>query len=172
MNYFYKDYLPDVDETAYIAPGVKLLGQVKINKGCNIWPNVVARGDMNKIVIGAGTNIQDNSTLHVDDEQPLLIGENVTVGHAAVLHGCNIEDECLIGMGATILNDAKIGTGSIIGAGALIPEGKEIPPNSLVIGLPGKVVRETTAEEREEISESAQTYMELAREHKKAMDKK
>ncbi|MBF8435991.1 gamma carbonic anhydrase family protein [Halanaerobiaceae bacterium Z-7014] len=168
MNYSYNQLEPEIDESAYIAPGVRLIGNIKIGADCNIWPNVVGRGDMDKIIIGSGTNIQDNSTLHVDFDQPLIVGENVTVGHSAILHGCEIEDECLIGMGATILNDAKIGSGSIIGANALIPEGKEIPPNSLVVGLPGKIIRETTEEERKKIKESAKTYINLGREHKKS----
>ncbi len=168
MNYSYNQLEPEINESAYIAPGVRLIGDIKIGANCSIWPNVVGRGDMNKIIVGDGTNIQDNSTLHVDFNQPLIVGKNVTVGHSAILHGCKIEDKCLIGMGATILNNAKIGSGSIIGANALIPEGKEIPPNSLVVGLPGKIIRETTEEERKKIKESAKTYINLGKAHKES----
>ncbi|MFW5873284.1 MAG: gamma carbonic anhydrase family protein [Bacillota bacterium] len=166
MNYPFNNLEPEIDNSAYIAPGARLIGNIKIEADCNIWPNAVLRGDLNKITIKKGSNIQDNATIHVESNQKVSVGKNVTVGHSAIIHGCIIEDECLIGMGATILNGAKIGTGSIIGANALIPENKEIPPNSLVVGLPGKVIRETTKKERERIKDSAKHYIELSREHK------
>ncbi len=158
---------PQYPKSVYIAPGVRLIGSVEIGENSSLWPNVVARADMDIIKIGAKTNIQDNSTLHNDFSTPLIIGNNVTVGHSAVLHGCNISDNCLIGMGATILNNAKIGEYSIIGAGALVPEDTEIPPGSLVIGLPGKVVRETSSAEKEKIKKSADHYYQLACQHQK-----
>ncbi|MGM0413608.1 MAG: gamma carbonic anhydrase family protein [Bacillota bacterium] len=166
MNYSYNKSTPEIDDSAYIAPGVRLIGDIKIEADCNIWPNAVLRGDLNKITIKNGSNIQDNATIHVERNQKVSVGKNVTVGHSAIIHGCIIEDECLIGMGATILNGAKIGSGSIIGANALVSEDKEIPPNSLVVGLPGKIIRETTEEERKRIKESAKHYIKLSKEHK------
>lgn len=165
MKYTYKNHSPNEGEDVFIAPGAKLIGNVKLGDNVSIWYNVVARADIAGITIGDNTNIQDNSTLHCDYDIPLEIGANVTVGHSSILHGCHIENNCLIGMGATILNNAHIGSGSIIGAGALIPEGKQIPPNSLVMGMPGEVVRETTREERENMEEWAQEYYELGQEH-------
>ena len=156
---------PCFPESVFLAPGVQIMGEIEIGENSSLWPNVVARADMEKITIGSGTNIQDNSTLHNDFDTPLVIGSKVTVGHSAILHGCRIADNCLIGMSATIMNNARIGEFSIIGAGALIPEDTEIPPGSLVVGLPGKIIRETNAEERQKIKESAETYKELARQH-------
>ncbi len=165
MKYAYKNQSPSEGKNVFIAPGAKLIGNVKLGDNVSLWYNVVARADIAGIEIGDNTNIQDNSTLHCDHEIPLKIGANVTVGHGSILHGCHIEDNCLIGMGATILNNAHIGTGSIIGAGALIPEGKDIPPNSLVMGMPGEVIRETTQEERKNMEEWAWEYNELGQEH-------
>ena len=167
MKYAYKNQSPSEGKNVFIAPGAKLIGNVKLGDNVSLWYNVVARADIAGIEIGDNTNIQDNSTLHCDHEIPLKIGANVTVGHGSILHGCHIEDNCLIGMGATILNNAHIGTGSIIGAGALIPEGKDIPPNSLVMGMPGEVIRETTQEERKNMEEWAWEYNELGQEHSK-----
>lgn len=167
MKYAYKNQSPSEGKNVFIAPGAKLIGSVKLGDNVSLWYNVVARADIAGIEIGDNTNIQDNSTLHCDHEIPLKIGANVTVGHGSILHGCHIEDNCLIGMGATILNNAHIGTGSIIGAGALIPEGKDIPPNSLVMGMPGEVIRETTQEERKNMEEWAWEYNELGQEHSK-----
>ena len=158
---------PRYPESVFLAPGVQIMGEIEIGENSSLWPNVVARADMEKITIGSGTNIQDNSTLHNDFDTPLIIGSNVTVGHSAILHGCQVADNCLIGMSATIMNNARIGEYSIIGAGALIPEDTEIPPGSLVVGLPGKVIRETNAEERQKIEESAETYQKMARQHQK-----
>ncbi len=166
MNYNFQDSKPEIDDSAYIAPGARLIGDVKIESDCNIWPNAVLRGDLNTITIKSSSNIQDNATIHVEKDQIVSVGRNVTVGHSAIIHGCIIGDKCLIGMGSTILNGAKIGKGSIIGANALVPENKEIPPNSLVVGLPGKVIRETTKEERERITDSAKHYVDLSKEHK------
>ena len=126
----------------WIAPNATVLGNVILHAGASIWFNVVIRGDNDPITIGANTNIQDGSILHTDDGVPLTIGEGVTVGHKAMLHGCTIGDNSLIGIGAVVLNGAKIGKNCLIGANALITEGKVIPDNSLVMGQPGKVVRE------------------------------
>ncbi len=165
MKYNYKKHSPAEGENVFIAPGAKIIGNVTLGDNVSIWYNVVARADVASITIGDSTNIQDNSTLHCDYEIPLKIGSKVTVGHSSILHGCTIKDNCLIGMGATILNDAHVGSGCIIGAGALIPEGKEIPPNSLVLGMPGEVIRETTPEERENITDWCQEYSKLGSEH-------
>ena len=167
-NLNYKN--PEIDKTAFIAPGAKIIGDVIIKKDASIWYNAVLRGDIDKITIGENTNIQENSSLHVDHNAPLEIGNNVTAGHGVILHGCKINDNCLIGMGATILNNAVIGKNSIIGANALVTEGKEIPPNSLIIGVPGKVIRELKPGEIEKIKNSAEHYIELARDHKQALN--
>ena len=137
----FKGISPQIDEEAFVAPQVFLSGDVRVGKYSSLWPGVVARGDVNYISIGECSNVQDLVCLHVADDDPCIIGDYVTVGHSAVLHGCVIEDPVLIGMNATVLTGAKIGRGSIIAAGALVREKEVIPPNSLVVGMPGKVVR-------------------------------
>lgn len=137
----YQENHPEISPKAYIAEGGKVIGSVKMNEFASIWHNVVVRGDINRIEIGKYTNIQDNCVLHVADEHPTLVGDYVTVGHNAVLHGCTIEDHCLIGIGAIILNGAHIGRGSIISAGAVVKEGQQIPPFSLVVGVPAKIIK-------------------------------
>ena len=132
---------PQIHAEAFVAPQVFLAGDVRVGKFSSIWPGVSARGDVNYISIGECSNIQDLVCLHVADENPCIIGDYVTVGHGAVLHGCEIEDHVLIGMSATVLTGAKIGRGSIIAAGAVVKENDVIPPNSLVVGVPGKIVR-------------------------------
>lgn len=134
-------HLPE-DGDIWIAPGVALIGNVRLESGASVWFNAVLRGDNEPITVGAGSNIQECSVLHTDLGFPLSIGSNCTIGHKAMLHGCTIGDGVLIGMGATILNGAIIGDGCLIGAGALVTEGKEIPPGSLVVGAPGRVVRQ------------------------------
>ncbi|MFP4660805.1 MAG: gamma carbonic anhydrase family protein [Halanaerobiales bacterium] len=165
MLYRYKDYSPVIEEDVFIASGCKIIGRVTLKSRANIWYNTVIRGDIADIVIGKNTNVQENSSLHVDHNIPLKIGDNVTVGHGAILHSCEIRDNCLIGMGATILNNTVIGENSIIGANALVPEGKVIPPGSLVLGVPGKIVKELTKENINKIKKNAEEYLELAREH-------
>ncbi len=137
----FKGISPRIDEEAFVAPQVFLSGDVRIGKYSSLWPGVVARGDVNYISVGECSNVQDLVCLHVADDAPCIIGDYVTVGHSAVLHGCEIEDHVLIGMNATVLTGSKIGRGSIIAAGALVRENEVIPPNSLVVGMPGKVVR-------------------------------
>jgi len=161
--YQYKDFWPQIDPTAFIAPGVKVIGQVTVGAHTSLWHNTVARGDIEKIKIGSYSNVQDNSVIHVAYDFHAVIGDYVTVGHNAIIHGCEIEDDCLIGMGAIILNYAHIGKNSIIGAGTLVPQGKKIPPNSLVMGSPGKIIREVTAEEIETIRRAAVRYAEVAK---------
>jgi len=152
--------MPQIAATAYIDTAAVVVGDVSIGEDSSVWPCAVIRGDVNWIRIGARTNIQDGSVLHVmKDEYPLQIGDNVTVGHAAVLHGCTIESRCLIGMGSVILNNAKIGAGSIIAAGSLVPEGTVVPPGSLFMGHPGRFRRALTAEDQEAIDRYAERYV-------------
>ena len=152
--------MPQIAATAYIDTAAVVVGDVSIGEDSSVWPCAVIRGDVNWIRIGARTNIQDGSVLHVmKDEYPLQIGDNVTDGHAAVLHGCTIESRCLIGMGSVILNNAKIGAGSIIAAGSLVPEGTVVPPGSLFMGHPGRFRRALTAEDQEAIDRYAERYV-------------
>ncbi|WP_350344436.1 gamma carbonic anhydrase family protein [Proteinivorax tanatarense] len=162
----YKDSSPKIHPNTYIHSSAIIIGDVEIEEGVNIWPNVVIRADMNKVTIGKNTNIQDGSVLHVDHDTPLKIGEGVTVGHNAVLHGAVIEDFSLIGMGATVLDNSVIKSFSIVGANSLIPPGKEYEANSLIVGLPGKAVRKTTDQEKEKIKSSINVYLEMAENHK------
>jgi carbonic anhydrase/acetyltransferase-like protein (isoleucine patch superfamily) len=155
-----------IDKSAFIAPGAIVLGDVSLGRNSSIWYNSVLRGDMAPITIGEETNIQDLSMVHVDEGVPCTVGRRVGVGHRVILHGCTIEDECLIGMGSIILNHARIGTGSVIGAGAVIPEGMEVPPGSLVMGVPGRIVRKVDPELRERIAGTWKHYVEQARRHK------
>ncbi|HYL77438.1 MAG TPA: gamma carbonic anhydrase family protein [Bryobacteraceae bacterium] len=163
----YRGVLPKIAASAYVDPSAQVIGDVVVGERSSIWPNVTARGDVNSIRIGDDTNIQDNSVLHCDAGlYPLAIGNRVTVGHMAMLHGCTIEDECLIGIAAVVLNGAKIGRGSVIAAGAVVPEGAEVPAESMVMGVPAKVKRSLTAEERERFRQNALHYVESARIYK------
>lgn len=144
----------------FIAPNASIIGDVEIGDEVSVWFGAVIRGDITPIKIGARTNIQDNAVLHDDYDIPLTIGENVTVGHGAILHSSTIAANCLIGMGAIILNNAQIGENCIIGAGALVAQNKIIPPNSLVVGSPARVIRQVTAEEIELIQSSSTHYVE------------
>jgi len=137
----FKGITPQIHEEAFVAPQVFLSGDVRVGRYSSLWPCVVARGDVNYISVGECSNVQDLTCLHVADDYPCIIGDYVTIGHGAVIHGCDIEDHVLIGMNATVLTGAKVGRGSIIAAGALVRENDVIPPNSLVVGVPGKVVR-------------------------------
>ncbi|NMA96578.1 MAG: gamma carbonic anhydrase family protein [Phyllobacteriaceae bacterium] len=155
---------PKIDpEVGFIAPNAVLVGDVVVGAEAGIWFGVVARGDIERITIGKRTNVQENSVLHTDKGFPLTIGDDVTIGHAAIVHGCTIGDNSLIGMGATVLNGAVIGKNCLIGANALITEGKVIPDNSLVMGAPGKVVREIDAEGVAALTASAERYVKNAK---------
>ncbi len=134
--------LPIISEKAYVAEGAQLVGNVIMEEYSSVWHNAVARADINTIKIGKYTNIQDNAVLHVEDTRSAIIGDFVTVGHGAIIHGCRIEDHCLIGMGSIILNGAVIGRGSIIAAGAVVKENEVIPPFSMVAGVPGKIIKQ------------------------------
>src|SRR5579863_5828789 len=167
----YRGILPKVAASAYIDSSAQVIGDVTVGERASIWPNVTARGDVNTIRIGDDTNVQDNSVLHCDAGLfPLNIGNHVTVGHLAMLHGCTIEDDCLIGIGAIVLNGAKVGQGSVVAAGAVVPEGAEIPPYSMVMGVPAKVKRQLTPEERERFRLNAMHYVEAARIYKDESD--
>ncbi|MER5785737.1 gamma carbonic anhydrase family protein [Streptomyces mobaraensis] len=161
---------PVVDPAAFTAPTSVVLGDVTLAPGSGVWYHAVLRADCGPITLGADSNIQDNCTVHVDPGFPVTIGERVTVGHNAVLHGCTVEDDVLIGMGATVLNGAHIGAGSLVAAQALVPQGMRVPPGSLVAGVPAKVRRELTAEEREHVRINAALYVELAKTHREALD--
>lgn len=157
----YKGKWPQIAPTAYVDPSSVVIGDVVIGEDSSIWPMVVVRGDVNYVRIGARTNIQDGCILHVmKDEYPLLLGDDITVGHSATLHGCTVESRCLIGMRATLLNGVVIGEGSIVAAGTLLLERTVIPPRSLVVGSPGKVKRALTAIDQATIDRYAQRYVE------------
>lgn len=152
---------PQIAASAYVDLQAVVIGDVSIGADSSVWPGVVIRGDVNFIRIGARTNIQDGSILHVmRDTHPLILGDAVTIGHGAVLHGCTIESRCLIGMGSIILNGAKIGAGSIVAAGTLVPEGTDVPPGSLFMGHPGKFRRALTDDDQASIDAYAQRYVE------------
>jgi carbonic anhydrase/acetyltransferase-like protein (isoleucine patch superfamily) len=151
--------LPEPDEY-WIAPNAVVVGKVILKKNASIWFGVVARGDNDPIEVGECSNVQDNSVLHTDAGQPLIIGDNVTIGHMAMLHGCTIGDGSLVGIGSIVLGGARIGRGCLIGAGALITEGKEIPDRSVVMGAPGQVVRELTPEQSAGLAAGAMHYVE------------
>jgi carbonic anhydrase/acetyltransferase-like protein (isoleucine patch superfamily) len=157
---------PTVAETGWIAPNATVLGAASIGAESSIWYNAVIRADADRITIGSRTNIQDGCVLHADPDSPLTIGSGVSVGHNAVLHGCTIADDVLIGMGAIVMNNATIGTGTIIAAGALVSEGVTIEPHSLVAGLPGKVRRPCTKDERSHIHRNAEDYVKLMAQHR------
>ncbi|RXS88185.1 gamma carbonic anhydrase family protein [Streptomyces sp. TM32] len=160
---------PRVDQAAFTAPTSVVLGEVSMAAGSSVWYHAVLRADCGPIVLGADSNIQDNCTVHVDPGFPVTVGARVSVGHNAVLHGCTVEDDVLIGMGATVLNGAHIGAGSLVAAQALVPQGMRVPPGSLVAGVPAKVKRELTAEERELITVNATMYGELADRHRESV---
>lgn len=152
--------VPKVAASAYIDSSAQVIGDVVVGENASIWPNCTVRGDVNYIRIGNDSNIQDNSCIHVEhDIYPTIVGERVTVGHSVTLHGCTVEDDCLIGIGAIVLNGARIGKGSVVAAGALVPERMEVPPYSMVMGVPAKIKREITEAEKERFRENAQNYI-------------
>jgi carbonic anhydrase/acetyltransferase-like protein (isoleucine patch superfamily) len=156
----YRGVQPRVHPTAFIDDSAQVIGDVEIGEDSSVWMCVVIRGDVHRIRIGRRSNVQDGTIVHVmKDTHPTLIGDDVTIGHAAVVHGCTIEDRCLIGMGAILLNGVHVGTGSIIAAGTLLPEGTEVPPRSLVMGSPGKVRRTLGDEAAAEIQMYADRYV-------------
>lgn len=163
MIYALDGIAPQIDPSAWVADTAVLIGKVVVEAEASIWFGAAIRGDNEEIRVGAGSNVQENAVLHTDMGYPLTIGANCTIGHKAMLHGCTIGDGTLIGMGATVLNGARIGSGCLIGACALITEGKEIPDGSLVMGAPGKVVRELDQTARTKLLASAASYQANAR---------
>ncbi len=152
--------------TAFIHQLAFVCGDVSLGPRVSVWPTAVIRGDTAPITIGADTNVQDGTVVHVDRGVACTIGERVAIGHRAIVHGATVEDDCLIGMGAVLLNHVHVGSGSIVGAGALCPEGMQIPPNSLVLGIPARVIRETTDDERVRIRRTVEGYLSLQDEHR------
>lgn len=157
---------PVIAESAFIAPGAVVCGDVHIGENCSVYFNSTLRSDRKEIIVGDNSNIQDNSMLHASPVYPIHIGKNVSVGHSAILHGCTIHDNVIVGMGAIVMNGVEVGEDCIIAAGALLTQNKKIPANSLVVGAPGKVVRELTEEERERIRKNAKHYAKMSAEHK------
>lgn len=162
----YKGIEPKIDETAFIAESADVVGQVTIERNANIWYGTVLRADDNYITVGENTNIQDGSIVHISEKFPTIIGKNVTVGHKSIIHGCEIGDNTLIGMGSIVLDGAKVGEFTLLGAGSLVPPGKEIPSGVLAMGSPAKVIRELSDEEKENLTNSALKYVKLANNHK------
>ena len=158
---------PKINETAYISESVDIIGDVLIEENVNVWFGARLRADMNKIVVGENSNIQENSVIHIDNEYETIIGKNVTIGHGSIIHGCNISDNVLVGMGSIILNGAKIGKNTIIGAGALVTQGKSFEDGVLILGNPAKVIRKLTDEEIDSIQKSADNYVALSKKYKK-----
>jgi carbonic anhydrase/acetyltransferase-like protein (isoleucine patch superfamily) len=156
----HRSIFPRIDPSAFVDSSAQVIGDVEVGPESSIWMNAVVRGDVNTIRIGARSNVQDLTLVHVMREtHPTLIGDEVTIGHSTVVHGCTVENMCLIGMGAILLNGCRIGTGSIVAAGALVPEGMQIPPGSLVMGMPAKVKRPVTPEESASIRWYADNYV-------------
>ncbi len=159
---------PAIAQSAYVDPRAEVIGDVQIGERSTVWPCAVLRGDANSIRIGEDTSIQDNCVLHGDfGELPVSVGSRVTVGHSAVLHGCVIEDDCLIGIGAIVLSGARVGRGSVVAAGALVREGGAVPPNCLVVGMPARVVRAVTDEEKERFQANWRYYVETGQAYRK-----
>jgi carbonic anhydrase/acetyltransferase-like protein (isoleucine patch superfamily) len=159
---------PELHPDSWVAPNATVVGQVVLAEGASAWYGAILRAEVERIEIGAGTNIQDNVTIHVDPGFPARIGAGVSVGHNAVLHGCTVEDDSLVGMGAVVLNGAVVGSGSLIAAGAVVPQGAVIPPGSMVAGVPGKVRRELSDDEIAGIRTNAVLYQELVKVHREA----
>jgi carbonic anhydrase/acetyltransferase-like protein (isoleucine patch superfamily) len=167
MLYKFEDKFPDIAEEVFIAQSADIIGDVTIEEDCSIWFGAVLRGDEGCIKVRRGTNIQDNCTVHITDaEYPTEIGEFVTLGHGAIVHGCRIGNYCLIGMGSIVLDGAEIGDYSILGAGSMVTGDKKIPSGVLALGSPAKVIRELTEDEKKNLEKSAQYYIELSKKHK------
>jgi len=164
MIYRYKNKLPDTENIAFNAPNCAIIGDVTMGADASVWFGAAIRGDVASVEIGKKSNIQDNATVHVSHGNPAKIGDEVTVGHNAVLHGCTVENRCLIGMGAVVLDNASIGEGSVVGAGSLVTQGKKFPPRSLIVGSPAKAIGHISDEQYEQLKLSAETYVNLARE--------
>jgi len=167
MIHNFENNTPTLHKDSWVASNAVLIGKVILKKDANVWFNVVLRGDIEPITIGVESNVQDGSVFHTDPGCPLILGKGVTVGHMVMLHGCEVGDNTLIGIGSTILNKTKIGKNCIVGANTLIPENKIIPDRSLVLGSPGKIIRQVTDKEVEEIKENSRHYVENYKRYKK-----
>ena len=165
------DDIPRIADTAWVADSAQVIGRVELQEGANVWFGAVLRGDNEWITIGRGSNVQDGTVMHTDMGYPLTIGEHVTIGHQAMLHGCTIGDGSLIGIQAVVLNNAKIGRNCLVGAGALVTEGKEFPDGSLIMGRPAKVVRELPPEQVAELRRAAVHYVENAARYRAGLKK-
>ncbi len=157
------DRQPSIHTSAFIAPGAVVVGDVELHENSSVWYNCTLRGDINKIVVGPGSNVQDNSVVHLADDYGAIIGSYVTCGHLSMIHACTIDDECLIGMGATIMDGAEIGARSIVGANALVTQHTVIPPGSMVLGSPAKVVRQLSKDEQQGLKAWAEKYVLVSR---------
>ena len=162
----FRDRIPDIHPTAFVAEGAVVVGDVKIGPESSVWYGCVLRGDVSRIEIGARTNIQDGSVVHLGDDHPAVLGDDIVVGHRAVVHGCSVQDGCLVGIGATILNGAEIGAGSIVGSHALVTEDTKVPAHTLVLGVPAKVARELGEASAEFVRDVARKYTNLAHDHR------
>ncbi|MCG3681060.1 gamma carbonic anhydrase family protein [Aliarcobacter butzleri] len=162
----FKEFYPKIDPSAWIAPSADLIGNIEIGEDSSVWFGCVIRSDINEVKIGKNTNIQDLSCIHTDTNSKTIIGNNVTVGHKVMLHGCIIEDNCLIGMSATILDNAIIGEGSIVGANSLVTAGKVFPPRSMIMGSPAKVVKQLSQEDVDKLIAHAARYVEYKNEYR------
>ena len=169
MFYDLKDKKPKSSGENWVAPNATIIGDVTLEKNSSIWFNAVLRGDIENILIGEGSNVQDGSVLHTDPGYPLKVGKNVTIGHLVMLHGCTIGDNSLIGIGAVILNNTKIGNNCIIGAKTLIAENKEIPDDSLVVGSPGRIIRKVTEDEKKAVLENTKHYQDNWKRYSKSI---
>lgn len=169
MLFPYRHLKPKIHPSVFIAPTASIIGRVELAERVSIWFNTVIRADINAISVGKETNIQDSCVLHVTNVHPVILGERITVGHGAILHGCKVEDECMISMGAILLDGVVVGRGSLVAAGAVVAPNTQIPPNSLVMGIPGKVVRTLSSADQERISAGWQHYVEYAEIYKEQL---
>ncbi len=165
------DHAPQIEPTAWVADSAEVIGKVVMQPGSSVWYGVIIRGDSDTITIGRGSNVQDGSMLHADPGFPLTLGDNVTVGHQCMLHGCTVGDGSLIGIKAVVLNGAKIGKNCLVGAGAVVTEGKEFPDNSLILGAPAKLVKEISVEHAAMLTHAAQHYVDNAERHRTQLKK-
>ncbi|PZR53539.1 gamma carbonic anhydrase family protein [Xylanimonas oleitrophica] len=165
----YDGHMPEIDPTAWLAPTATVIGRVRIGPRASVFYGAVLRGDMDEIVLGAGSNVQDNCVLHTDTGVPTHVGENVGIGHGAIVHGATVEDGCLIGMGSTLLNGSVVREGAFVAAGALVREGQEVPAHHLAVGVPAKVRGELDEEGRERVRRNAIQYQEIAEQHRRAV---
>ena len=162
----FEGVMPEIDESVFVADSADVIGDVNIGKNSSVWYGTVLRADDNHITVGENTNIQDGSVVHISEGYPTVIGDNVTIGHKSIIHGCEIGNNTLIGMGSIVLDGAKIGEFTLLGAGSLVPPGKEIPSGVLAMGSPAKVIRELSEQEKENLTKSALKYVKLANNHK------